>query len=107
LPSTPPALLISSIASFSASITLFYEIAIVPLEECRMPTFIPSPVALEVTGKPLGLVVVLLGVQDLSNILAAAVDPNIRIWRRRNFLVIKLNHSINLCWICYQVLLVC
>ena len=43
LPSTPPAALISSIASSSASRTETSEIAIVPLSECRMPTGIVSP----------------------------------------------------------------
>ena len=37
LPSTPPAALISSIASSSASRTVTSLIAIVPLSECRMP----------------------------------------------------------------------
>ena len=35
---TPPALLISSMASFSASTTDFSAIAMVPVSECRMPT---------------------------------------------------------------------
>ena len=43
LPSTPPAALISSIASSSASLTETSQIAIVPLSECRMPTLIVSP----------------------------------------------------------------
>jgi hypothetical protein len=37
-PSTPPAALICSMASFSASIEPVSEIAIVPVAECRMPT---------------------------------------------------------------------
>ena len=43
LPSTPPAALISSIASSSASLTETSLIAIVPLSECRMPTLIVPP----------------------------------------------------------------
>lgn len=43
LPSTPPAALICSIASISASFTDTSLIAIVPLSEWRMPTLILSP----------------------------------------------------------------
>jgi hypothetical protein len=42
LPSRPPAWLISSMASSSASRTVTSLMAIVPLSECRMPTFIVS-----------------------------------------------------------------
>ena len=43
LPKTPPAALISLIASFSASTTLFSLMAIVPLRECRIPTLMVLP----------------------------------------------------------------
>src|SRR5262249_44483812 len=43
LPSTPPALLISSSAMTSTSMSDFSLIAMVPVRECRMPTLILSP----------------------------------------------------------------
>jgi hypothetical protein len=46
LPSTPPALLISSIASSSASRTVTSLIAIVPLSEWRRPTLISLSLSL-------------------------------------------------------------
>ena len=45
LPKTPPAALISSIASISASTTVVSLIAIVPLRECNIPTLMVSPAA--------------------------------------------------------------
>src|SRR5689334_2037369 len=51
LPSTPPAALICSIASFSASIEPVSEIAIVPVAECRMPTV----TSVSVTARPVVL----------------------------------------------------
>jgi hypothetical protein len=70
--------------------------AIVPLSECKIPTLIPSPLAAgalgaaddEPDGEAVG--VVALGVQALSNTLPAAVEPKIKISRRRNFLAILL-----------------
>ena len=49
LPSTPPAALISSIASSSASFTETSLIDMVPLSECRMPTLI-SPLVVAAAG---------------------------------------------------------
>src|SRR3954447_596361 len=43
LPMTPPAALISEIASSDASRTETSEIDIVPLRECRTPTLMPPP----------------------------------------------------------------
>ena len=50
-PSTPPAALICSMASFSASIEPVSEIAIVPVAECRMPTV----TSVSVTARPVVL----------------------------------------------------
>src|SRR6476469_169371 len=50
LPKTPPAALISAIASCSASTTLFSLIDIVPLRECKIPTLIVFPAAATATG---------------------------------------------------------
>ena len=50
-PSTPPAALIWSMASFSASIEPVSEIAIVPVAECRMPTV----TSVSVTASPGGV----------------------------------------------------
>ena len=50
-PSTPPAALICSIASFSASTEPVSEIAIVPVTECRMPTV----TSVSVTASPVVL----------------------------------------------------
>src|ERR671936_1779108 len=50
-PSTPPAALICSMASFSASIDPVSEIAIVPVAECRMPTV----TSVSVTARPVVL----------------------------------------------------
>src|SRR5215470_5876245 len=48
LPSTPPAALTSSMASSSAFLTVTSLIAIVPLNECRIPTLMVSPLLAEV-----------------------------------------------------------
>src|SRR5215831_1853631 len=50
-PSTPPAALICSIASFSASTDPVSEIAMVPVTECRMPTV----TSVSVTARPVVL----------------------------------------------------
>ena len=50
-PSTPPAALICSIASFSASTEPVSEIAMVPVTECRMPTV----TSVSVTARPVVL----------------------------------------------------
>src|SRR5581483_10939398 len=50
-PSTPPAALICSMASFSASTEPVSEIAIVPVTECRMPTV----ASVSVTANPVVL----------------------------------------------------
>src|SRR5215468_5122466 len=47
LPSTSPAALTSSMASSSASLTVTSLIAMVPLNECRMPTLMVSPLLAE------------------------------------------------------------
>lgn len=49
LPSTPPALLTSSMASNSESRTVTALIAMVPLRECRMATLMVLPLALPVS----------------------------------------------------------
>src|SRR5258705_9365497 len=51
-PSTPPAALICSIASFSACTEPVSEIAIVPVTECRMPTV----TSVSVTARPVVLI---------------------------------------------------
>src|SRR3984893_11575389 len=51
-PSTPPAVFICSMASFSASIEPVSEIAIVPVAECRMPTV----TSVSVTARPVVLI---------------------------------------------------
>src|SRR3954469_20639862 len=56
-PSTPPAALICSIASFSAWIEPVSEIAIVPVAECRMPTV----TSVSVTARPVVLTVAVAG----------------------------------------------
>src|SRR5438105_5767515 len=56
-PSTPPAALICSIASFSAWIEPVSEIAIVPVAECRMPTV----TSVSVTANPVVLTVAVAG----------------------------------------------
>jgi hypothetical protein len=72
--------------------------AMVPLEECRIPTLIPSPTGAALADAvveaadeavELAVVVVVVGVQDFSKMLPAALDPRIRISLRRNFLAIK------------------
>jgi hypothetical protein len=77
--------------------------AMVPLEECKIPTLMPSPagVALalaEAVAEPEGLavVVVVVGVQDFSRMLPAALEPKINISRRRNFLAIQISHSLGI-----------
>ena len=55
LPSTPPALLISSIANCSASTTLFSLIAIVLLKECKIPTLMVFPLPAAGDGDALGV----------------------------------------------------
>src|SRR6476469_5988731 len=50
-PSTPPAALICSMASFSASIEPVSEMAMVPVAECRMPTV----TSVSVTARPVVL----------------------------------------------------
>ena len=56
-PSTPPAALICSIASFSAWIEPVSEIAIVPVAECRMPTV----TSVSVTARPVVLTAAVAG----------------------------------------------
>src|SRR6266540_394163 len=56
-PSTPPAALICSMASFSAWIEPVSEIAIVPVAECRMPTV----TSVSVTANPVVLTVAVAG----------------------------------------------
>src|SRR6185369_9689046 len=56
-PSTPPAALICSMASFSAWIEPVSEIAIVPVAECRMPTV----TSVSVTANPVALTVAVAG----------------------------------------------
>src|SRR6266850_1097799 len=56
-PSTPPAALICSMASFSAWIEPVSEIAIVPVAECRMPTV----TSVSVTASPVVLTVAVAG----------------------------------------------
>ena len=56
-PSTPPASLICSIASFSASIEPVSEIAMVPVAECRMPTV----TSVSVTARPVVLIAEVAG----------------------------------------------
>ena len=60
LPSTPPALLISSMARTSAFFTATSLIDIVPLSDCRTPTltvlasvWVPPPLLLEVVSSSL------------------------------------------------------
>jgi hypothetical protein len=75
--------------------------AIVPLKECNIPTLMPSPLAAvealgeaEEDAEPEGeaVVVVVVGVQAFNKILPAAVEPRIKISRRRNCLAISLHH---------------
>src|ERR1700743_711212 len=56
-PSTPPAALICSMASFSASIEPVSEIAIVPVAECRMP----QVTSVSVTARPVVLIAEVAG----------------------------------------------
>src|SRR5437588_8276641 len=51
-PSTPPEALTSSIASSSASLTDTSLTAMVPLNECRIPTLIVPPVGTAAAGEP-------------------------------------------------------
>src|SRR4051794_27536067 len=69
-PSTPPAALICSIASFSACTDPVSEIAIVPVTECRMPTV----TSLSVTASPVVLTVEVAGPapKDGRGIMASA-----------------------------------
>ena len=88
LPPIPPALLISSIANSVESTTLFSEIAIVPLRECKIPTLIPSPAAdaageasPEAAGEASVVVEVVVGLpQAFSKMLV----PNVAEPYRRN-----------------------
>src|SRR5579871_3178070 len=57
-PSTPPAALICSMASFSASTEPVSEIAMVPVTECRMPTV----TSVSVTARPVVLTADVAGV---------------------------------------------
>src|SRR5450631_1222210 len=56
-PSTPPALLIWAMASFSDSIEPVSEIAMVPVAECRMPTV----TSVSVTARPVVLIAEVAG----------------------------------------------
>ena len=85
-------------------------VAIVPLEECKIPTLIPSPAgtaALEAVGEAEGLGVVFValgGVQDFRSKLPAALAPKIKISRRRIFLAIEINYSSSVCEILHVYL---